>query len=131
MSSEAAGSIRAWTRATLTAAIGPWRPRSAAIAAAILIGDRTGLSEEDSRRLQEAGTYHVIAISGGNIAILTVLLLALTRAARLPPALAAVTATVALLFYRLITTSASSVDRAITAAIVYLLARPMDLPPSR
>jgi competence protein ComEC len=128
MSSEAAGSIRAWTRATLTAAIGPWRPRSAAIAAAILIGDRTGLSEEDSRRLQEAGTYHVIAISGGNIAILTVLLLALTRAARLPPALAAATATVALLFYRLITTSASSVDRAITAAIVYLLARPMDLP---
>ena len=29
----------------------------------------------DEERLQAAGTYHVIAISGGNIAILTMLLL--------------------------------------------------------
>ena len=48
----------------------PWSARSAAVVAAILIGDRAGLEADVERRLQEAGTYHVIAISGGNIAIL-------------------------------------------------------------
>ena len=46
---------------------------------AILIGDRAGLNDEVQRRLQEAGTYHVIAISGGNIAILAGLLLGAVR----------------------------------------------------
>ena len=45
-------------------------PRAAAIVTAILIGDRAGLDDRVERDLQEAGTYHVIAISGGNIAIL-------------------------------------------------------------
>ena len=53
----------------------PWSNRSAGVAAAIAIGDRTGLAEDDEERLQAAGTYHVIAISGGNIAILTLLML--------------------------------------------------------
>ena len=43
---------------------------SAGIVTAVLIGDRTGLPDEVRVRLQAAGTYHVIAISGGNIAIL-------------------------------------------------------------
>ena len=53
---------------------------------AILIGDRGGLDQDDERRLQEAGTYHVIAISGGNIALLTAMLVVLGRVARLPVA---------------------------------------------
>ena len=52
---------------------------SAAIVTAIVIGDRTGLDDAVERRLQEAGTYHVIAISGGNIAILAGLTLAAFR----------------------------------------------------
>ena len=62
--------------------VGRWSPQSAAIAIAILIGDRSGLSDADERRLQEAGTYHVIAISGGNIAILAAILLTLLRVMR-------------------------------------------------
>ena len=50
-------------------------PQSAAIAVAILIGDRGALDPIVEQRLQEAGTYHVIAISGGNIAILAGLVL--------------------------------------------------------
>ena len=42
---------------------------------AILIGDRGSLDPDVEQRLQEAGTYHVIAISGGNIAILAGLIL--------------------------------------------------------
>ena len=72
--SEHAAAFRAWVRGVLAATVAPWSVRSAAVAAAISIGDRTGLAPADEERLQAAGTYHVIAISGGNIAILTVLL---------------------------------------------------------
>src|SRR6185436_13799439 len=72
--SEAAAALRARVRRAAAAAIAPWHARSAAVATAILIGDRGGLDPDDERRLQEAGTYHVIAISGGNIALLTALL---------------------------------------------------------
>ena len=48
-----------------------------------MIGDRAGLDDEVERRLQEAGTYHVIAISGGNIAILAGLIIAGFRLAGL------------------------------------------------
>ena len=72
---EALASARAFVRDALGRSVGRWSGRSSAIATAILIGDRAGLEEGVERRLQEAGTYHVIAISGGNIAILTALVL--------------------------------------------------------
>ena len=71
------------SRRAIAQAVGPWSARSAAIVAAIVIGDRAGLDDEVQRRLQEAGTYHVIAISGGNIAILAGLMLAAFRVAGL------------------------------------------------
>ncbi|HXG56027.1 MAG TPA: ComEC/Rec2 family competence protein [Vicinamibacterales bacterium] len=81
---EVAAAMRARTRAILSAQVGRHGLRSSAIATAILIGDRTGLSDEDERRLRDAGTYHVIAISGGNIAILTAILMAIARLFRVP-----------------------------------------------
>ena len=72
---EWASAFRAWVRSVLAATVAPWSDRSAGVAAAIAIGDRTGLAEDDEERLQAAGTYHVIAISGGNIAILTLIML--------------------------------------------------------
>ena len=123
---ELASAARARARRRLTAAIGPRSERSAAIATAILIGDRSRLADDDERRLQEAGTYHVIAISGGNIAILTALLMFGARACRVPqPASAALTIAV-LLFYGQITGPAASVGRAITAAVIFLSARLID-----
>src|SRR4029079_12103021 len=68
--SEIAASIRAFSRRAIAASVGRWSRRAAGIVTAIVIGDRSGLDDEVERRLQEAGTYHVIAISGGNIAIL-------------------------------------------------------------
>ncbi|HXW06779.1 MAG TPA: DNA internalization-related competence protein ComEC/Rec2 [Vicinamibacterales bacterium] len=123
---EAAGACRALARTRLHALVGGWSTRSAAIAAAILIGDRTGLGPDDERRLQEAGTYHVVAISGGNIALLTIVLLAACRIVRAPPRLAAGVAIPSLLFYGRITGPAPSVDRAITAAVSYLSGRLLD-----
>ena len=118
--SERAAAFRAWVRSVLAAIVAPWSMRSAAVAAAISIGDRTGLAAADEERLQAAGTYHVIAISGGNIAILTVLLLAVGRWLALPPRVVALAAIAVLLAYGQVTGSAASIDSAIAAAILFL-----------
>ena len=123
---EAAAAARAWARRQLARYVGSWSAQSGAIAAAILIGDRSGLSDEDERRLQEAGTYHVIAISGGNIAILTVMLLVAMRALRLPPRAASAVAIAVLLFYGQLAGGGASVSRAVAAACVYLAGRMLD-----
>lgn len=123
---EAAAAARAWARGRLEQAIAPSSERSAAIATAILIGDRSRLDREDEERLQAAGTYHVIAISGGNIAILAALLMLSARAVRIPHAARAVLTIAALLFYGQMTGAAPSVARAVTAAVIFLAARLVD-----
>src|SRR5262249_35296392 len=75
----AAAAIRARVRAAVARDVAPLSIESAGILTAILIGDRTGLDDDAERRLQLAGTYHVIAISGGNIAILTAVCLGVFR----------------------------------------------------
>lgn len=124
--SEAAAAARAWTRRVIGRYVGAHDPRSAAVTTAILIGDRTGLSEEDERRLQDAGTYHVIAISGGNIAILTAVLIAAIRITRVPYRLGAAACMVLLLLYGEIAGGTASVGRAITAAVLFLVALVID-----
>jgi competence protein ComEC len=104
-------------------------PQSAAIIVAILIGDRAGLSDTVERRLQAAGTYHVIAISGGNVALLIMLCLSgvrlFVRSHR-----SGVLVTLALVVaYGWIVGAEPSVQRAVAAAFVYLLARLAGLVP--
>jgi competence protein ComEC len=120
---EALASIRADVRRAMATGVAPWSHRSAAIATAILIGDRAGLDEEVERKLQEAGTYHVIAISGGNIAILAGLGLAALRAVRIGPRLAAVLMILLLSGYAMVVEGGSSVTRATLMASLYFAAR--------
>ena len=94
--------------------------QSAAIVAAIVIGDRAGLDDEVQRRLQEAGTYHVIAISGGNIAILAGLMLAAFRLAGMLGRVAMLSAIVVLLAYARLVGGGASVDRATLMAVAVL-----------
>jgi competence protein ComEC len=124
--SETAAAIRAWVRRCLASAVGRWSERSSAIATAVLIGDRTGLSDADTRRLQDAGTYHVIAISGGNIAILTVLLLGVFGRTGISSRASAAVAIGLLLLYREVVVPSPSVQRAVSAAVLYLAARVLD-----
>ena len=123
---ESAAAVRSWVRQELRAAIGPLSERSAAITTAILIGDRSRLSIEDERRLQQAGTYHVIAISGGNIAIVTAAFLVAGRLFFVPQSWSAALTILVLLFYGSITGPAASVERAVTAAVIFLAARVAD-----
>jgi competence protein ComEC len=123
---ESAARVRAVCRRSIEAAVGQWDERSAAIVAAIVIGDRAGLDEEMQRRLQEAGTYHVIAISGGNIAVLAGLLLAAFRVMGMLGRVAMLAAIGVLVAYDRIVGGGASVDRATCMAVVYFAARALD-----
>lgn len=118
--SELGGQIRAHVRRSLTTSVGRWSTASAGVVTAILIGDRSGLDAETARRLQMAGTYHVIAISGGNIAIVVIVCLAgLRLAVRSLRWRAALTLVVVVAYGGLIGEQAS-VSRAVAAAAVVL-----------
>lgn len=121
---ERTADIRAWVRHAVHRHIGS--TPAAAIVTAVLIGDRAALAAEDERRLQQAGTYHVIAISGGNIAILTTTLLALHRLLPLPPRVRIGLTTLFICLYALVIEASPSVTRAVLAAVAYLGARAAD-----
>jgi competence protein ComEC len=123
---ERMADVRALARRAIDEAVGRWSARSASIVTAIVIGDRAGLDEDLQRRLQEAGTYHVIAISGGNIAILAGLMIGGFRLAGLLGR-AAMGASIALLIaYGYLVGGGASVDRATLMAVTYLAARAAD-----
>ena len=124
---ELAAHVRAYTRRAIVDGVGPWSPRAAGIVTAIVIGDRTGLDDDVERRLQESGTYHVIAISGGNIAILAGLTLAMFRFAGVLGRAAMLTSAAGLVAYGFVVGGGASVDRAVLMAVVYFVGRAWDL----
>jgi len=123
---ELCADIRAHVRRAIKRWIEPHDPISAAIASAVLIGDRTGLPDETREALQAAGTYHVIAISGGNIAILATAATLLLAAVAVRGRRAALTAIVLLTAYAIVITAGPSVWRATLMAILYFAARAID-----
>lgn len=123
---ELAGEIRAHVRGAVSRWVSPHHAVAGAIVTAVLIGDRTGLPDDVRERLQAAGTYHVIAISGGNIAILVVLALGSLMLVGVHGRAAAVTAILILLAYAQVATAGPSVWRATLMAVLYLGARLLD-----
>ena len=123
---ERAADVRALVRHALFTHVRPHDPTAAAIATAIVIGDRAGLDPALEKRLQMAGTYHVIAISGGNIAVLTVVLLACCRLVGIPAALAGPLVAAMLVLHAGLVGGGASVARATTMAVIYLGLRAFD-----
>lgn len=118
--SETGAAVRRFVRREITRTVGAISAESAAVVVAILIGDRTSLDPATVRQLQRAGTYHVIAISGGNIAIVVVgCLFALRLVFRSRRVVALVTMAV-VLAYGGVVGDQSSVERAVAAAAVVL-----------
>ena len=118
--------MRAAVRSAVLVTAGRHATQSAAIVTAVLIGDRAGLDPAMTDRLQRGGTYHVIAISGGNIAILTALLLLALRMGGLTGRIPAVVVGLSLLAYGQIVASEPSVARALFVAIILLAAQAVD-----
>lgn len=123
---EATANARASVRRIVGTHVGRWSETSAAIVTAILIGDRAGLRPDVQARLQDAGTYHVLAISGGNIAILAAIALAIFRWTGTLGRAAMVIAIGTFVVYGSIVAGGASVDRAITVAVFAFAARIID-----
>jgi competence protein ComEC len=123
---EAAAALRLWVRRVVDRNVGVHSARSAAVVCAILLGDRTGLDDETEERLQEAGTYHVIAISGGNIAVFAAALMVIAALAGLRPGAAHVAVAVVLAEYAYLVGGGASVVRATQMAVLYLVAHAVD-----
>jgi competence protein ComEC len=123
---EVTGHVRAHIRRAVSRWIGRHDEVSASIAAAVLIGDRTGLPVEVREGLQAAGTYHVMAISGGNIAILATTVSLLLLLVGIRGRSAALLATMVLLCYGASVTAGPSVWRATLMAVLFFTARALD-----
>src|ERR1043166_2250801 len=123
---ERLADVRAFSRRAIHDTVGPWSDRSAAIVTAIVIGDRAGLDPQVQQSLQQAGTYHVIAISGGNIAILAGLMLGFFRWVGALGRMASLLSMAILILYGMLVGGGASVDRATLMAVVYFGARAAD-----
>lgn len=123
---ELAADVRAHVRAALASWIGPHSAVSEAIAAAVLIGDRTGVPDETRDALQAAGTYHVIAISGGNIAIVAAGAFGLLALFGIRGRAGALLTIIVLIAFAIVVTAGPSVWRATLMAGTYFAARVVD-----
>lgn len=122
---EAAAVVRARVRSSVRR-MAP-DTATAAVVIAILIGDRTGLGADEERRLQQAGTYHVIAISGGNVALWLGAIAWLPRWRRASVRVGTAIIAIALLLFAMCVDGGASVGRASLVAALWLAARWWDL----
>ncbi|HEX5635410.1 MAG TPA: DNA internalization-related competence protein ComEC/Rec2, partial [Gemmatimonadales bacterium] len=123
---ELASASRARTRLAIERWVGTRSATSAALVTAVLIGDRAAIADDVRERLQIAGTYHVVAISGGNIAVFVIIVSVLCRACGFGPRAAALLTLAVLLAYAALVVSGPSVRRAVMVAVLYLGARAVD-----
>jgi competence protein ComEC len=123
---EWAADVRVCVRRAIDRWVTIYDAVAGAIVTAVLIGDRTALPDRVRERLQEAGTYHVIAISGGNIATLAAIVFGLMTIVGLHGRAAALIGIFVLLLYAQVTVAGPSVWRATLMAILYLTARVLD-----
>ena len=94
-----------------------------AIFEALLLGERGRIPDAISRSLQDAGIYHLFAISGAHIAIFSFLLFFLFRTIRISTRLSYSLLIAFLLFYVLLVEGRPSVLRATIMTIAFLLGK--------
>ena len=102
-------------------------PTAAGVVTAILIGDRSALPATEVARMQRAGIYHVVAISGGNVGIWLALMVVVPRTAGLGARAAALWLAAGLVAFAAIVDGGASVIRAVLVASVAMAAKWWDL----
>lgn len=110
-------------------ALAAWvRPGPAAgIVRAMVLGDRAGLAPETEEAFRIAGTYHVLALSGAQVALVVGLLLWPLRRLGAPRALAVTVVGAGVVSYALFVGGEIPVVRAAVMALVLLLGVALDL----
>jgi competence protein ComEC len=116
---------RQWARARLQAHVPAGSEQ--AIVRAMLLGDRSGLDDEAQEAFQAAGTYHVLAISGAQVALLAGLLWSLLRRLGAAPVSVAVVSSALLVGYALLVGGDVPVARATITALIVIWGRTLDL----
>lgn len=119
------GLARAWARSRLVGFI-PGGPELD-VTRAMVLGDKTGLDDATAEAFRIAGTYHVLAISGAQVALVGALLLVPLRWAGVPRWARAVAVSAALGGYALFVGGDVPVVRAALMASVLLTGRALDL----
>lgn len=120
-----AARVRRWARAELRRSMLPGPEQG--LVRAMTLGDRSGIDEETAEAFRKAGTYHVLAISGAQVALLAGLLLAGARRLGAGPAATAAAVSSVLVFYAVLVGGDTPVARATVMAVVLLCGRALDL----
>jgi competence protein ComEC len=94
-----------------------------AVLEAMLLGERGRMDVETTAALQRSGLFHLIAISGAHIGIISVLFFSVLRFFRVPKRVSYFVLAGLLLFYSLLVEGRASVFRATIMALAYLLSR--------
>jgi competence protein ComEC len=121
----AAASARGRARAAIVAHVlaGPEQ----GLVRAMVLGDRQAVDDDTADAFRAAGTYHVLAISGAQVAFLATLLSFALRRIGCPRLPAAVVLSAGLLFYAELVGGDVPVARATAMAIVVLAGRAIDM----
>jgi competence protein ComEC len=119
------GTWRAELRRRLMAFVPPGPEQ--AVVRAMVLGDRGGLDRETEDAFRVAGTYHVLALSGAQVALVAGILLWLLRGLAFGPGAQAVLVTTFLAAYALLVGGDVPVVRAAVMAGAVLLGRALDL----
>lgn len=117
--------IRAAARRRLQQAVLPGPEQG--LVRAMVLGDRTGMDRDTAEAFRAAGTYHVLAISGAQVALVAAVLAALMARVRLPRTAAALLVCAALGFYAELVGGEVPVARAAWMGAVLVAGRCLDL----
>ena len=136
------GSGRAESLAALTPDDPPWPVRvkrwamttigahlpetSAALTAGLLLGEKVGLPPETAEAFRRAGVYHILAVSGFNVALLTSSVFFVLSTVGVPRRATAALAGVALAGFALVVGGQASVLRATVLGLLLLAAMLLD-----
>lgn len=98
-------------------------PSEGGILEALLLGERERMPEADILSLQKTGIFHLFAISGAHIGIISFLLFSILKMAKVPTRISYAVLIIVLCFYAFLVEGRASVARATTMAIIFLVGK--------
>lgn len=96
---------------------------SGAVVEALLLGERGRMSESFSRSLQDSGLYHLFAISGAHIAIISFLIFSFLKLLNVPSRTSYIVLIFILIFYALLVEGRPSIIRATIMTLIFLIGK--------
>ena len=94
-----------------------------AVLEALLLGERGRLAGPTTAALQKSGLYHIIAISGAHIAVISFLLFSALGLLRVPRRVSYIVLILALVFYAVLVEGRASVFRAVIMSLAFLVGK--------